>query len=127
MQEIQTLEMTLKQVDRRRAEIEQKLQTLIEGSYAKQEMLYELVDLTNLRNVTDLKLRDLREPPSNDPRAKEHRRRRQKMIEREIAVQTQLSEAFIAKLEQEGDHLGARQHRMAMLDIPAQVAREFGE
>jgi hypothetical protein len=57
-------------------------------------------------------------PPAPDDR-------RERFIAREVAVRREQHEAFIAKLEREGDYRQARIWRLEILNLREQVEREF--
>ncbi len=131
MREQQILEMRLTSIDRRFAEIDARLPTCGNDSYVHQELSTERQNLVLNRNVADLRLREIKGEVQVDPdRAKrmtEDEQRRAKLIKRQIEERRETGEAFVAKLEAQGEFQQARIHRLALLDIPAQVAREFGQ
>jgi len=129
MLEKQILEMRMKAIDRRLSEIDAKLPSLGDDSYVHQELSSERVDLVRDRNVADLRLREIRGEAQSDPhqasRIAEDNKRREKLIQREIKSRLEVGEAFVAKLESQGEIQQARIHRRALLDIPTEVMREF--
>src|ERR1041385_1530221 len=120
MREMQILEARLREIDKRRAEIDAFLDHARGGeSYRQQELETERRELMTLRCVTADKIKMLQAPvPAPDER-------REKFIEREVAARRQSTEAFIEQLEREGDHRQARLWRNEMFKIREQVEREF--
>lgn len=89
------------------------------GSYQSQELLTEQNELRIARRVAEQRLNDLRAPP---PKPDERRKR---FIDAEVATRRQGHLAFIEQLERTGDHRQARIWRNELLDLRAQVEREF--
>jgi hypothetical protein len=117
--ETEILERKLREIDRRRAEIEIELPRHNDGSYARQELVSEAKELAALRVVVDRRLRALSQPaPAPDPR-------RQAIVAQEIGARRESIEHFIKRLEAEGDHRQARLWRRQLLDLPEQVESEY--
>jgi hypothetical protein len=115
----QILERTLRDADVRLSELETLEHTVAPGSYQAQEVLAERAELRRWRDLNHRKLRALNSSPA-DPDAA-----RRANIELAIQERRETALKFIAALEREGDHQQARLWRMSLLDIPAQVARDF--
>jgi hypothetical protein len=114
----QILERTLRDCDLRLSEIETLEMATPPGSYERQELESERIELRRLRSIADGKLRALNAPSTPDAD-------RQKLVELAIQERRETALKFIAALEREGDHRQAKVWRMSLLDIPAQVERDF--
>jgi hypothetical protein len=115
----EVLSARIKQIDARRAEIEATLAHQPPESYARQELETEYRELASHRRVADIRLSDLRAPsPAPDTR-------REQFIANEVKIRRRQPEAFIQKLENEGDHRNARLWRMELLDLKQQVEKEY--
>jgi hypothetical protein len=110
----------LHQIDERLAQIKIELANRpVDGSYQRQELLSERSELTILGRVTERKLRDLTRPITA-PDA-----RRERFVAAEVAHRREHTIDFINKLEKAGEHRQARIWRRELLNIRAQVEREF--
>jgi hypothetical protein len=120
MSEKDVLNDRLRDIDARLAELEIALaNNPKDGSYQRQELLTEKGELRIARRVTERRLDDLNAPPP-PPDA-----RRKRFIDGEVATRREGTLAFIEQLEQAGDHRQARIWRRELLNLRAQVEREF--
>jgi hypothetical protein len=131
------LELRLRRIDKRRAEIEAKLTALGDSSSprsrpespARVELEAELATLNNLRREAELILR----PPKPTPipaleRAREVQRAADiSFLRAEIIQQTAIAEAAAQKLEAAGEHRQARLQRSLIPELPERLCREFGK
>ena len=97
-----------------------------DGSYERQELESEKRDLLTHRRVAERALGDLL---STAPQPNEDQRRNQRsrkaFIDAEIATRKEGTLAFIEQLERSGDHRQARLWRGELLNLRAQVEKEF--
>ena len=120
MSEKEILTDSLRDIEARLAELEIALANCPrDGSYERQELESEKNDLVTQRRVSERALGDLTAPPPQpDPR-------RKKFIDAEVAVRREQTLAFIGNLERAGDHRQARIWRGELLNLRAQIEREF--
>jgi hypothetical protein len=109
----------IRDIDARLAEIEIALAGRPEGSYQRQELLTEQRELKTHRRMAERALGELAAPPPK-PDA-----RRQRFIDAEVATRREGHLHYIEQLERVGDHRQARIWRGELLNLRAQVEREF--
>jgi hypothetical protein len=120
MTEKNILNERLREISERQAEIEVALANRPQDStYVRQELLSERNTLRALRRVTERKLRDLVATPVKPDE------RRERFIQAEIANRREGHLRFIERLEHAGEHRQARIWRNELLNLRAQVEREF--
>jgi hypothetical protein len=120
MSEKEILNGRIRDIDARLAEIDVALASRPkDGSYQRQELLTEQRELKTHRRVAERALSALSAPPPT-PDA-----RRQRFIDAEVATRRQGHVHYIQQLERVGDHRQARIWRNELLNLRAQVEREF--
>ena len=125
----QVLESKLKNIDKRRAEIELYLTHVNPDSYHAQEIKAEYAALGNLRAEVDgaLNPRPKAEPhPTLAKAYAEDRARALVQLRSAIKQQTQQTEHAAEKEEAAGNHRQAKILRLTIPEIPERVAKEFG-
>lgn len=90
-----------------------------DGSYQSQELLTEQRELKTHRRVAERAFGELTAPP---PKLDE---RRERFIDAEVATRREGHLHYIEQLERIGDHRQARIWRGELLNLRAQVEREF--
>jgi len=116
----------LHDLDRRTTEINQRLDLIGPHGYEAQELRDERATLRTHRNRLQDQLRDLDAPPRPDTDT-ERLERYERRVAREVAERRAAREHFVRSLERAGEHQQVKIHRLAMLEIDAEVRREFGD
>lgn len=116
----------LQQIDARIAAIDERLRVTPPGAYLSSELSQERSDLLARRRTTANEIADL-DAADQPPTAAEIAKREayERRVATEVANRTEVHEHFVRKLEAQGELREARIQRMAMLEIDAQVRREW--
>ena len=112
----------LRDIDRRRAEIEATLEYELPGSAKRYELEIEFDELAALRRVTDARLHELTNPRQPDANALAER---EAQIEARIRERTESIRWNTDRLEAAGEHQQARILRQTTLNLREEVEREF--
>src|SRR4051794_6913526 len=120
MSEKEILSDRIRDIDARLAEIDVALASRPkDGSYQRQELLTERHELRTHRRVAEGAFRELMAPvPPPDER-------RERFIDAEVAARREGHLHYIQQLERVGEHRQARIWRNELLNLRAQVEREF--
>jgi hypothetical protein len=125
--EKRNLKLRIEEIETHLADANRRLRPLERvNTYQAQELRNERVDLQRDLRTAQNRLADLTDVRPFSAEEKRRIRGREAAIERELASRREQRLWFVQKLESQGEHFQARVHRNHLLDLRAEVEKEFG-